>query len=165
MSKRIRNPSQQDMVARRRGENFLLMTNFAPSTYMAEFKSRRRRSNRGIRFHKLLYCSRPFVTSHRRLLEDLQAPIESSYIDGGLRVYWSAHEKEVFFRALARWGKGNIARIAEAVGKSEISVKMYIEVLEAASQTHQSKCISLAVGGIDSHFPRRAPCTDGSGSR
>lgn len=67
---------------------------------------------------------------------------------------WTPTEKEVFFNALDRKGKGSIKEIATAIGtKSELEVMEYIRLLHKALEAQYSSDVHLEVMPVLSDIP------------
>lgn len=101
-----------------------------------------RHKRSGIRYTRLLtdyiHEMQSPIDSFSDLLSKLQ-PLDSSEI---LNTIWTADEKERFFTALARCGKGNLQEVARRIGsKSLAEVTVYVGLLdeEVARRKEDSK--------------------------
>jgi len=64
-------------------------------------------------------------------------PLQDSRI---LNIPWTGEEKEKFFTALARCGKGNLTEVARRVGtKGLVEVTAYVGLLEEAAETRRKR--------------------------
>ena len=72
------------------------------------------------------------------LIDELVPPISQTLAlqdSTVLNTVWTAHEKEKFFTALARCGKGNVAEVARRIGtKSLVEVTAYIGLLDEETE-------------------------------
>ncbi|ORX92012.1 hypothetical protein K493DRAFT_339024 [Basidiobolus meristosporus CBS 931.73] len=66
-----------------------------------------------------------------------QEPLENSSIFGSV---WTGDEKEKFFRALQKYGKRDIRRIADDIkSKSYVEVGLYLDILERTAMEKENK--------------------------
>lgn len=89
---------------------------------------------RAVRYARLLNIHRRETHS---LIDPLSVPKSKSYplYDSQiLNTLWTGDEKEKFFTALARCGKGNLTEISRRVGKSLAEVTAYVGLLDEATE-------------------------------
>ena len=89
---------------------------------------------RAVRYARLLNAHRHESNS---LFDPLSVPKSKSYPlqdSEILNTLWTGDEKEKFFTALARCGKGNLAEISRRIGKSLAEVTAYVGLLDEAME-------------------------------
>src|SRR5947207_94498 len=91
-------------------------------------------SYRAVRYARLLTAHRHESNS---LIDSLSTPKSKTYPlhdSEALNMRWTGNEKEKFFIALARCGKGNLSEISRRVGKSLVEVTAYVGLLDEATE-------------------------------
>jgi hypothetical protein len=89
---------------------------------------------RAVRYARLL---KTHIHESNSLTDPLTAPKSKAYPlqdSEILNTLWTGEEKEKFFTALARCGKGNLSEISRRVGKSLVEVTAYVGLLDEATE-------------------------------
>ena len=96
------------------------------------------------RYRKLFSRCRHEAQSSTDRLSDYVTYTHRLHDSEILNCLWTADEKETFFTALARCGKGNLAEIAKRIGtKSLAEVAGYVGVLDEATRWRKNSARAL----------------------